>query len=148
MSRLPDPSNRDQLNLEHLNLEHLKKQAKDLIRGYRSRDPEAIADEGTRRQATKADPAWIDRPGGPLKLPPLLAVTHSSLLQVPEFRERLHGSARFLLAAGANPDQRIGSRWPPASVRAPDDAFPLSALYGAAGKNHDSELTKLLLDAG
>src|ERR1700722_19592906 len=33
MSRLP----------ERLNLDHLKKQAKDLIRGYRSRDPEAMA---------------------------------------------------------------------------------------------------------
>jgi hypothetical protein len=108
----------------------------------------AIGHEGALREATKADPAWVDRPGGPLKLPPLLAVTHSSLLQVPELRGRLHGSARFLLAAGADPNQRIGSRWPPASVSAPDDDHPLSALYGAAGRNHDPELTKLLLDAG
>src|SRR5215216_4418034 len=48
-----------------------------------------IGDEGALRPATQADPAWIDRPGGPLQLPPLVAVTHSSLLQVPEFRERL-----------------------------------------------------------
>jgi ankyrin repeat protein len=108
----------------------------------------AIGDEGALRQATIADPAWIDRPGGPLNLPPLLAMTHSSLLQVPEFRERLHRGVRFLLAAGADPNQRIGNRWPPASLSKPDNDHPLSALYGAAGKNHDAELTKLLLDAG
>jgi hypothetical protein len=108
----------------------------------------AIGDEDALRQATQADPAWVDRPGGPLKLPPLVAITHSSLLQVPEFRERLHRGARFLLAAGADPNQRIGNRWPPASLSAPDDDQPLSALYGTAGANHDPELTKLLLDAG
>jgi Ankyrin repeats (3 copies) len=30
----------------------------------------------------------------------------------------------------------------------PSDEFKLSALYGAAGRNHDPELTKLLLVAG
>ena len=108
----------------------------------------AIGDEAALRAATKADPAWVDRPGGPLSLPPLVAVTHSSLLQVPEFRERLHRSVRFLLSVGADPNQRIGLRWPPASVSAPDENHPLSALFGAAGKNHDVELTKILLDAG
>src|SRR5262245_1561344 len=108
----------------------------------------AIGDEGALRQATNADPAWVNRPGGPLNLPPLVAVTHSSLLQVPEFRERLHRSARLLLAAGADPNQRISSRWPPASLSAPDDRYPLSALYGAAGSAYDLELTKLLFDAG
>src|SRR5262249_31960642 len=96
----------------------------------------------------QADPGWVDRRGGPLQLPPLFAVAHSSLLQLPEFRERLHRCARFLLAAGADPNQRIGGRWPPASLRAPDDSHPLSTLYGAAGRNHDPELTALLLDAG
>jgi ankyrin repeat protein len=108
----------------------------------------AIGDEAALRQATSADRDWVNRPNGPLKLPPLLAVTHSGLWQVPEFRERLRGSARFLLAAGADPNQRIGTRWPPGSVNQPDDDHPLSALYGAAGQNHDPELTKLLLDAG
>jgi hypothetical protein len=108
----------------------------------------AIGDEGALQQATAADPAWIARPGGPLNLPPLVAVTHSSLLQVPEFRGRLHGSARFPLAAGADPNQRIGWRWPPASLSQPNDDYPLSALLGAAAQNPDPELTKLLLDAG
>jgi ankyrin repeat protein len=107
----------------------------------------AIGDEDALRAATKAEPAWVNRPGGPLRLPPLVAITHSSLCQIPEFRERLHRCARFLLSAGADPNQRIGLRWPPASVNAPDDDHPLSALYGAAGKNHDLELTKILLDA-
>jgi Ankyrin repeats (3 copies) len=108
----------------------------------------AIGDESTLRVATEADPAWVNRPGGPLHLPPLLAITHSSLLKVQEFRERLHRSARFLLSAGADPNQRIGNRWPPGSLSKPDEDHPLSALYGAAGKNHDAALTKVLLDAG
>jgi ankyrin repeat protein len=100
------------------------------------------------QQATVADRSWVNRPGGPLRLPPLLAVTHSSLLQRAEFRDALQRAARFLLAAGADPNQRIGDRWPPASVSAPNDKYPLSALYGAAGQNHDAALTKMLLDAG
>jgi hypothetical protein len=80
----------------------------------------AAGDEAALRQATTRDPAWINRAGGPLDLPPLLAVTHSSLSRVSEFQERLLDSARFLLAAGADPNQRIGNRWPPASVQAPD----------------------------
>jgi len=108
----------------------------------------AVGDEDALRQAMRADPAWVNRPGGLLKLPPLVALTHSSLLLVPEFRERLHRSAQLLLAAGADPNQRIFSRWPPASLSAPDERYPLSALYGAAGRNHDAALSKLLLDAG
>ena len=65
-----------------------------------------------------------------------------------EFRARLHGCARLLIAAGADVNQRIYSRWPPASLEKPDTRYPLSTLYGAAGANHDPELTKLLLEAG
>jgi len=108
----------------------------------------AIGDEDALQAATAADPGWVNRPGGPLHLAPLLAVTHSSLLQVPEFRERLHRSARHLLAAGADPNQRFGLRLPPASLSAPDEAHPMSALYGAAGANRDPGLTQLLLEAG
>ena len=108
----------------------------------------AIGDESTIQRIATSDPAWVNRPGGPLKLPPLVAVTHSSLLQIPEFQARLHRCARLLLAAGADPDQHISSRWPPGSLDAPDDSNPLSALYGAAGQNHDLGLTRLLLEAG
>jgi ankyrin repeat protein len=69
-------------------------------------------------------------------------------LQVPEFRQRLHRCARLLLAAGADPNRRIGSRFAPASLQKPSDDHLLSALYGAAGANHDAELTQLLLEAG
>jgi ankyrin repeat protein len=108
----------------------------------------AVGDEAALRQATSRDPDWINRPGGPLHLPPLLAVTHSSLLQIPQYRDRLHGSAQFLLAAGADPNQSIFNRFPPASLEQPDHSQPLSALYGAVGSNRDPALTALLLEAG
>ncbi len=108
----------------------------------------AIGDDEAVRAAAGTDPAWVNRPGGPLQLPPLVAVTHSGLCQLPEFRQRLHRCARFLLSAGADANQWIGLRWPPASVSAPDESQPLSALFGAAGKNHDIELTEILLAAG
>lgn len=108
----------------------------------------AMGDEATLRHATAQDPAWVHRAGGPLQLPPLVAVTHSGLMRLPGHRERLHACAKFLLDADASPDQSAGNRWPPASLEAPADTERLSALYGAAGQNHDPELTKLLLDAG
>ena len=108
----------------------------------------AIGDEDALRQVMQADPSWVNLRGGPLQMPPLLAVAHSGLLRVDEFRARLHASARLLIAAGADVNQRIHSRWPPASLEKPDTRYPLSTLYGAAGANHDHELTKLLLDAG
>lgn len=70
-------------------------------------------------------------------LPPLCAVTHSSLLGVAQHAPGLRAAARELLAAGADPN----GTW---SVAGHD----LSALYGAAGKNHDEELARLLLKAG
>lgn len=108
----------------------------------------ATGDHTALRQVIDADAAWVHRAGGALALPPLVAVTHSSLLRLPAFRERLRACARMLLAAGADPGQSAGNRWPPASLDAPDETRRLSALYGAAGQNHDAVLTKLLLDAG
>jgi ankyrin repeat protein len=108
----------------------------------------AVGDEAVIRRATERDAAWLDRPGGPLNLPPLVAVTQSSMIQLPELRGRLLACAKLLLDAGANPNQSVGSRWMPGSLSQPDDNMPLSALYGAAGQNHDPDMTKLLLDAG
>jgi ankyrin repeat protein len=108
----------------------------------------AIGDEAAIRDKTGRDPTWTDRPGGPLNLPPLVAVTHSSMIRLPEFRDRLLACAKFLLGAGANSDQSVGSRWAPASLSHPAEETPLSALYGAAGQNHDPDMTKLLIDAG
>jgi len=101
----------------------------------------AIGDESVVRQFIADEPAWANRSGGPLNLPPLVAIAHSSLLRVPEFRARLHRTARLLLDAGADPNQSIGNRWPPASLSEPSSDSPLSALYGAAGQHHDPELT-------
>jgi ankyrin repeat protein len=108
----------------------------------------AAGNEEVLRRAVRADPGFVNRPGGPLRLPPLLAVAHSALWQAPAFADRLFASARFLLVAGADPNQRIGQRFPPRSIDQPDDTYFLSALYGAAGLNRHPELTKLLLDAG
>ncbi len=108
----------------------------------------AIGDAAILGDRTARDAEWVNRPGGPLNLPPLVAVTHSSLVRLPGFHHRLLAAARLLLEAGADPDQAVGSRWPPASLQQPSPTYRLSALYGAAGQNRDAELTALLLDAG
>lgn len=115
-----------------------------------SRDPLlacAIGDTETIAGEIARDPAWIDKPGGPLALPPLIAVTHSSLIRLPAFRERLVKAAAMLLDAGADPNRSVPSRWG-ATVEAASAETPLSALYGAAGQNRDPELTRLLLERG
>lgn len=106
-----------------------------------------VGDEAAIRTAIAADPEWLHRAGGPLKLTPLVAVTHSSLLRLDAFRERLRRSAKMLLDAGASPNQSVGNRHPPHSLDQPGE-HQLTAIYGAAGQNHDLQLTKLLLDAG
>ncbi|MBB3260035.1 ankyrin repeat protein [Paraburkholderia bannensis] len=100
------------------------------------------------RRAVDAEPGWINRAGGPLALPPLVAVTHSRLGQIPQYAARLRDCVRVLLDAGADPDQSIYNRFPPASLASPDESGPLSALYGAAGVNRDPALTAMLLAAG
>jgi ankyrin repeat protein len=108
----------------------------------------AIGDNETVRQAIAADRACVNRtrrdwrcPGCKqyLDMPPLFAVAHSTLLRLPKFRDRLYRCARLLLDAGADPNQ---------SWKAKEGDHDLSALYGAAGKNHDPKLTQMLLEAG
>jgi hypothetical protein len=108
----------------------------------------AVGDVAALRSMTERDPAWVNRPGGPLALPPLVAVTHSSLVRMPAFRDQLWASARFLLDAGADPNQTVRSRWGAASPGEASETYRLSALYGAAGQNHDPELTGMLLERG
>lgn len=108
----------------------------------------ATGDAARLRQAIAQDPAWLHRPGGALALPPLFAVAHSSLWQLPDYRTRLLACAQLLLDAGADANQSVGNRWPPASLAAPSPTERLSTLYGAAGQNHDAGLTQLLLAAG
>lgn len=109
----------------------------------------AVGDEAAILAAIAADHASVNAisspwicPGckRPLGMPPLVAVAHSTLLQLPEYADRLRRSARLLLDAGADPNQS----W----IYAGPGEFRLSALFGAAGKNHDPELTRMLLAAG
>ncbi len=108
----------------------------------------ATGDESTLRRAIAENPASVHSLAQNwrcpccqrmLDMPPLVAITHSALLQLGEFKDRLRRCARMLLDAGADPNQS----WLDGS-----SGDPLSALYGAAGKNHDPELTRLLLEAG
>jgi ankyrin repeat protein len=108
----------------------------------------AIGDEEAVRRAIAADPSCVNRinsswrcPGCKrnLCMPPLFAVAHTTLLRIPLFRGQLYRCARLLLDAGADPNQ---------SWRDRDTDTYLSTLYGAAGKNHDPELTRMLLGAG
>jgi hypothetical protein len=107
----------------------------------------AVGDEPGLRRALSGNRAWVNSAGGPLDLPPLVAVTHSSLVRLPGFRDSLYACAKLLLEAGADPDQAVASRWGSASISDASE-HPLSALYGASGQNHDPELTRLLLEAG
>jgi hypothetical protein len=107
----------------------------------------AIGDIAAVSAAIASDPTWPNRAGGPLNLPPLVAVTHSALGHVEEFRVKLVTCARLLLEAGADPNQSIGNRWPPNSLQNPGEDR-LTALYGATGQMLDPEMTKLLLVAG
>jgi ankyrin repeat protein len=68
-------------------------------------------------------------PGGPRGWAPLLYVTHSCFASVPLARE--------LLARGADPNASFVN-----------EHGRMSALYGAAGRVHDAELARLLLEAG
>ena len=104
----------------------------------------AAGDEPTLRRVIPGDPGWVNRPGGPLELPPLVAVTHSALGRRPGYRTRLRACARLLLRSGADPNASVPNRWPGTAPDAPR----LTALYGAAGLNQDPEMTQLLLHAG
>ena len=107
----------------------------------------AVGDEATVRRAIDRDPAWVNRIGGDLGIPPLIAVTHSSLAKLPEFREPILRCLRLLLARQVDPNSHYFTRWPPHSLERPGDDR-LTAIYGAAGKLHDVEMTSLLLAAG
>ncbi|GLQ55902.1 hypothetical protein [Devosia nitrariae] len=63
----------------------------------------AVGDAETVRRRIESDAAWIDRPGGPLELTPLIAAGHSSLLSIPQYRDRLHRTVDLLLDAAPTP---------------------------------------------
>ena len=99
-----------------------------------------VGNEAEIRSALAGDPGWANRPGGPLGMPPLVAVTHSGLIVEDAFESKLLACARLLLDQGADANASwTDARWP---------QWPLSALYGAAGRTHHAGMTKLLLEAG
>ncbi|MDK1389958.1 hypothetical protein QN224_32050 [Sinorhizobium sp. 8-89] len=107
----------------------------------------AAGDVETVRRQIGADPSWLDRIGGPLDLTPLVAATHSSLLRAPEYTDHLHKVVDLLLEAGADPNRSVSRRWGSSAGASPRE-WQASALHGAAGVNHDPDLTRRLLAAG
>jgi hypothetical protein len=100
----------------------------------------SIGDHAIIEQELDRDPSFANRPGGPLNMPPLVAVTRSRLILEPDFETPLLTCARLLLDRGASPDSSwINPKWPDP---------PQSALYGAAGGTHHADMTALLLNAG
>ena len=107
----------------------------------------AVGDEPAIRRALDADASWVNRSAGPIDIPPLIAVTHSTLGRLDAFAGGLRRCVRLLLERGANPDASFGARSPPHSLENPGDD-KLTAIFGASGKLHDVEMTRMLLDAG
>jgi len=107
----------------------------------------ATGDVETVRHRIDADSAWADRPGGLLKLTPLIAAAHSSLLGVAEYGDRIRATVDLLLDAGADPNRKLTRQWA-ASNDTPPEEWQVSALHGAAGVNFDPALTRRLLAAG
>ncbi|HEX4077008.1 MAG TPA: ankyrin repeat domain-containing protein [Candidatus Acidoferrales bacterium] len=100
----------------------------------------AVGDEAAIRRKLDADPAWANRPGGAIAMPPLIAVTHAALIRLPEYAGALERCASLLLDRGAD----VNLKW----SNPPNPEWPLSAIYGASGKNHHPGMTKLLLGRG
>jgi ankyrin repeat protein len=100
----------------------------------------ATGDTAVLRTTVAEDSAWPMRAGGPLGMPPLVAVTQSTLILEPEFERGLLDSARLLLEHGADVNGTwTNPKWP---------EWPLSALHGAAGRTHHVGMLQLLLEAG
>lgn len=100
----------------------------------------AAGNERLLRDAIERNPAWVHEAGGAMRMPPLIAVTHSGLVRDENYAAALVSCARLLLDHGADPNQT----W--VSPESPD--YPLSALFGAAGKDHSIAMTQLLLERG
>lgn len=100
----------------------------------------AIGDVATVRAAIAADPAWANTARADNGMAPLVCATFSALVAEPARAAGIRACVDPLLDAGADPDVR----WHDPQL--PDD--PLSALYGAAGRNHDVAITARLLQAG
>lgn len=100
----------------------------------------AVGDIDMIRDAVAADASWVNRAGGPLAMPPLVAVTHSKLIGDDPYSAHLLASARLLLSSGADANSAwTNPAWPDTTQ---------TVIYGAAGKTHSAAMTELLLAAG
>ena len=100
----------------------------------------AVGNEAALRDKLSADLTVVRKRRGDDGMTPLLAVTHSCFTRDDLFAAALERCAELLIAHGADPNEA----WI-------DPAFPdgrLSALYGAAGRNHVAGMTRLLLRHG
>ena len=100
----------------------------------------AVGDITAVRAVIAADPAWSNAPHADCGMPPLVCASFSGLVALPAYAPGIRACIDLLLAAGADPN----ARWIDPAL--PGD--PLSALYGAAGRNHDYAITQRLLAAG
>lgn len=100
----------------------------------------AIGDVATVKAAIATDPDWAKKVHADNAMAPLVCATFSGLIALPGYAPGIRACVELLLNAGANPDVT----W--TDPQFPD--YPLSALYGAAGRNHDVFVTRALLAAG
>lgn len=104
----------------------------------------AVGDVSLVRKQIQEHPQWARGAGNARlalgELSPLISACFSSLIGLPDYASGIRECVRLLLAAGADPNETV------IDPEMPHDT--LSALYAAAGRNHDAALTRILLEAG
>jgi ankyrin repeat protein len=97
-----------------------------------------LGDAARVEAAVREDPGIVRRPVGAREWVPLLYPCHSAFAS--GRRQGIQETVRLLLEAGADPNATAPSPDWPGSIWTP--------LYGAAGRLHEPELTRMLLAAG
>lgn len=100
----------------------------------------AVGDIAAVNAAIAGDSDWAIKARADNAMAPLVCATFSGLVALPAYATGIRACVERLLNAGADPDVT----WTDPGL--PGD--PLSALYGAAGRNHDVVITRRLLEAG